>query len=467
MIKPSLGVAKSLRRKLTNQYLGIFTLVYFLLLLIIMITRGGAEYLNTRDHLTDSVYKKIHNEEAIISKDDYYKDGYEQYIVSFAEFRVNGNEAEMTYGEGTMPEYDYLKDYNVFDIIRYFTRTGDAIFVCKDYSPENKVMYVKFDIFSYSLDNVFFDEMLVLLITFIVVYLFGVILFASIGNAKVKKALRPIHDLTALTASINENNLNLRIDVESARYELKELCITLNSMLDRIEKVYMKQKTFVSDVSHELRTPISVIDGYVNMLKRWGSSDSTVLDESIEAILSETKSMKELVEALLFLARYDNQSVKYETEELDISGLLEDVYRETKLMDKDNHILSIDIEEGLVCLGDYNKIKECLRIFIDNSLKYTPAGREIRLSCKDSGKYSVITIKDKGIGISKDHLKNIFNRFYRVETSRAKETGGSGLGLPIARAIILAHSGKIKLYSKEESGTTIEISLPKYTTGVS
>ncbi|MBN2853426.1 MAG: HAMP domain-containing histidine kinase [Clostridia bacterium] len=461
MIKPRLGVAKSLRRKLTNQYLGIFTIVYFLLLLIIMITRVEAEYLNTRDHLTDSVYKKIHNEEPIISAGEYYKDGYEQYILSYAEYRVTGDDAVFVDGEGSIPEYDFLKNFKFFNSIRYFTKTGDTIFNCKNYSDDNRTMFITFDLFNYSLDNVFFGELLILLITFIVIYLIGVLLFVSIGNAKAKKALKPIHDLTALTSSINENNLNLRIDVESARYELKELCITLNSMLDRIEKVYMKQKTFVSDVSHELRTPISVIDGYVNMLKRWGSSDQVVLDESIEAILSETKNMKELVEALLFLARYDNHSIKYESEELDISGLLEDVYRETKLMDKDNHHLSIDIQEGLICLGDYNKIKECLRIFIDNSLKYTPPGKDIHLNCKESDKYIIITIKDKGIGISKDHLKNIFNRFYRVETSRAKETGGSGLGLPIARAIILAHNGKIRLFSKEGSGTTIEILLPK------
>jgi signal transduction histidine kinase len=94
-------------------------------------------------------------------------------------------------------------------------------------------------------------------------------------------------------------------------------------------------------------------------------------------------------------------------------------------------------------------------------LKYTHVGKKINLSCIAEEKQIVVIIKDEGIGISKDHLSNIFSRFYRAESSRAKQTGGSGLGLPIARAIILAHHGKIRLTSKENVGTTIEIRLPK------
>lgn len=451
---------KSLRRKLTSQYVGIFTIVYFILLIGIMMTIITSEYISIENHTINIASSKLQEEGITINK-SLDNTGYEKYILGYVIYDKSKTPASVISGDSGMPEYAFLQNINIFDTIRYFTRTGDTIYSFTPDQQNDYKAFIKFDLFNYSRDNVFLLEIVVLMITFIIVYLFGVLLFASIGNAKTKKALKPIHDLTVLTSSINENNLNLRIDVESARYELKELCITLNSMLSRIETVYKKQKTFVSDVSHELRTPISVIDGYVNMLKRWGSTDEIILNESIEAILSETKSMKDLVEALLFLARYDHKSIAYEKEGVDVSGLLEDVYRETVLLDKEKHKLNCSIGEELTCIGDYRKLKECIRIFMDNSLKYTEYENEIHLSGHDVGKNIMISIKDKGIGISKEHLGNIFNRFYRAEESRDKKTGGSGLGLPIARAIILAHNGKIKFFSKEGMGTTVEIYLPK------
>jgi len=456
---------KSLRRKLSNQYIGLFSIVYFILMVVIIITIITSEYTNIGMNIRNSLNDKILNNEQIMDNsnkcDDKYYKGYTNYILSYVEFIKNNSNIIKLNGQGEMPNYKYLNNAKLNNHIHYFIKTGDIIFHYIDYSNDHREMYVKFDLSRYTLDNVFFTEILILLSAFIIIYIFGVLLFISVGNAKTKKALKPIHDLTTLASSINENNLNLRIDVESARYELKELCITINNMLDRMEKVYVKQKTFVSDVSHELRTPISIIDGYVNMLKRWGSSDETVLNESIVAILSETKNMKELVEALLFLARYDNKMLNYKNDIVDISGLLEDIYRETKLLDKDKHNIKCNIKENLKCMGDYNKLKESIRIFIDNSLKYTKLKKEIFIQLKDTKDIIIITIKDYGTGISKKHLGNIFNRFYRADSSRTKETGGSGLGLAIARAIILAHNGKIKITSKEQVGTVVEIYLNK------
>jgi len=452
------SIKKSLRRKLTNQYVGIFTIVYFLLLLGIMITIIHTEYYNIEDHVRDIVYEKMGNQEDIINNNNIHKNGYEAFIKCFAEYSFSG---KFIKGVGAMPIYEYLKNLTPLRGIKYLSKTGNIIFRFTNYNKENSIMFVKFELLNYLRDNVFMNEISMLLVTFLLAYILGVILFISIGDAKTKKALQPIHDLTILMASINEKSLDLRIDVESAKYELKELCITLNGMLDRIKKVYVKQKSFVSDVSHELRTPISVIDGYVNMLKRWGSGDKIVLDESIEAILYETKNMKELVEALLFLVRYDNQTIKYEKEVINVGALLEEVYQESKLVDNQNHNIHYEAKENLTCFGDYNKLKESLRIFMDNSIKYTKEGKKIWIAGKEVENNTVIAIKDEGIGIAKEHLGNIFNRFYRADSSRSKETGGIGLGLSIARAIILAHDGKIKITSKEDIGTTVEIYLPK------
>lgn len=117
-----------------------------------------------------------------------------------------------------------------------------------------------------------------------------------------KTVLAPIRDITELASTLSASNLSNRINIAGTKNELKDLAVVINSMLDRIERSYNSQKQFVSDASHELRTPIAVLQGYINMLKRWGKSDPEVLEEGINAIAQETESMKELVESLLFLA---------------------------------------------------------------------------------------------------------------------------------------------------------------------
>ena len=181
--------------------------------------------------------------------------------------------------------------------------------------------------------------------------------------------MKPIGDITRLLSEIQPNS-NYRIDVNSAKFELQELVITMNNMLDRLNAAHIKRRKFVSDVSHELRTPISVIAGYANMLKRWAKDDQAVFDESVDAIIEESDNMKYLVENLLFLARCDNDQLMYDMEVFDISNLIEGIYKDAKMVDGNKHDITGDIVQGVIINGDRNRLKQALREFVQNAIKY-------------------------------------------------------------------------------------------------
>lgn len=279
------------------------------------------------------------------------------------------------------------------------------------------------------------------------------------GSRVVKKNMRPVAVMTDTVKNITINALDTRLDIRGSKNELKDLAKTFNGMLDRIQRSYEQQNQFVSDASHELRTPISVIQGYANLLDRWGKEDKAVLEEAIAAIKTESQSMKELIEKLLFLARGDKNAQKIEIEEFYTDEFIDEIVKETKLID--NHHEIINRESDRLCINaDRKLLKEALRVFIDNSIKYTPEGGQINIDCREENNRVVMIVEDNGMGISREDIPNIFNRFYRADKSRTRETGGTGLGLAIAKWIILKHKGTIEVESQLEKGTKIRVILP-------
>ena len=258
---------------------------------------------------------------------------------------------------------------------------------------------------------------------------------------------------------ISINDLDTRLDVSGVKNEFKDLAKTFNTMLDEIQYSVEKQNQFVSDASHELRTPISVIQGYANLLSRWGKDDKEVLEESINAIKDESESMKKLIESLLFLAKGDRNKQIIEKEDFKLKELIDEVVKESIMIDDKHNVVNTN-NEDVVVYGGRNLIKEALRIFVDNSMKYTQEEGTIKINTFKSNKGVYILIEDDGIGISKEDLPNIFNRFYRSDKSRNKHSGGIGLGLSIAKYIIDVHNGNIKVYSNLDEGTIVSIELP-------
>lgn len=279
-----------------------------------------------------------------------------------------------------------------------------------------------------------------------------------------RRVLSPIRDITDMAATLSASNLSNRINVAGMKNELKDLATVINTMLDRIERSYNSQKQFVSDASHELRTPIAVIQGYIGMLNRWGKDDPTVLEEGMEAIAQETASMKELVESLLFLARHDKKTLMMETSRFDALDVVAEVHKEAAMVTPADTFRLAPSEHCLVN-ADRGMIKQVLRILCDNAVKYTPKGGEITMGVERRGETCVLTMQDNGPGIPAQELPKIFERFYRSDSARKAENGGHGLGLSIARIIVMAHGGKLRVRSKVGVGTVFAVELPAENTG--
>ncbi|MGL5314987.1 MAG: sensor histidine kinase [Peptostreptococcaceae bacterium] len=298
------------------------------------------------------------------------------------------------------------------------------------------------------------------LITLLIMFNVLQILVIMIFSFRIsKKSLKPVDNMIEQVKEISINDLDTRLDVSGVKNELKDLAKTFNIMLDELQYSVEKQNQFVSDASHELRTPISVIQGYANLLSRWGKDDKEVLDESINAIKDESQSMKKLIESLLFLARGDRNKQIIEKEYFGVNELVDEVVKESIMIDE-NHTIESTNNEEITIYGDKNLIKEAIRVFVDNSMKYTPEGGTIKINSFKSSKGVYILIEDNGIGISNEDLPNVFNRFYRSDKSRSKQSGGTGLGLSIAKYIIDVHQGQIKVYSKLDEGTIVSVELP-------
>ena len=293
----------------------------------------------------------------------------------------------------------------------------------------------------------------------------GLVLALFLGYFVSQRLLQPIRSMTDTVKSIEVSDLGTRLEVSDTKDELSELAVTFNRMLERIQQGFDQQQRFVSDASHELRTPVTVIRGYADMLSRWGRHDEETLQEGLEAIGSEAENMQELIEKLLFLARADQKRQILHKELLDMQALVGDVFRKMQ-MAVDSHHLQLLANEPAMVLADKVTMRQMLRIFLENAVKYTPAGGVIRLSssrCPENAGCLELMIEDTGIGIAEEEQEKIFQRFYRVDSSRTKEAGqpgGTGLGLSIAKWIADRHGIKIRVESQPGTGTRFTLKIP-------
>ncbi|GAA0764751.1 HAMP domain-containing sensor histidine kinase [Clostridium subterminale] len=299
------------------------------------------------------------------------------------------------------------------------------------------------------------------------------------GTTKIRRVLKPLNEIAETASRLS----NMYFDEEKFQSledaiskispvtsderihigdsELQGLEDAINKLLDRMRDSYRQQARFVSDASHELRTPISVIQGYANMLDRWGKNDESVLEESIVAIKAESENMKNLVEQLLFLARGINGKTQLTMTKFLLNDMMNEVLEESKMIDK-NHIYSYINSESISAYGDIGLLKQTARILIENAAKYTDKGEFIilRVGRNDKGE-AYFSIQDNGIGINERDVPHLFERFFRADTARVRKDGGTGLGLSIAKWIIDNHKGYFSVLSREGIGTRIMVFLPQ------
>jgi signal transduction histidine kinase len=298
--------------------------------------------------------------------------------------------------------------------------------------------------------------------TFFVILFFGIDIVAVIASVMMgryisKRMLKSIVEITDTADSISIHDLTQRITVPEADDEVRKLVITLNDMIKRLEVSFEKQKQFVSDASHELRTPIAVIQGYINLVDRWGKSDTEVLDEAIGSIKYETEHMSKLIQELLFLARAEDNTIELKTSELDLKEIALDVIKEVNVSEPD---VDISYEgESADINADSHLIQQLMWIFVQNAVKYRgdkPCKIELRTGKKDGKAF--FSVKDYGIGMTEETISHIFDRFYREDKSRNKKIEGNGLGLSIAKWIIEQHKAEVKVDSEPEKYSKFTVS---------
>ncbi len=222
------------------------------------------------------------------------------------------------------------------------------------------------------------------------------------------------------------------------------------------------QQEFVANVSHELRTPLTTIKNYVETLLNGAQDDPGVRLRFLEVVDKETDRMVKLVKDLLVLSQMDYQETNWLREKSDIVSLINEVLAQVELecRAKDIYLHDSLPRRKITVLLNKDKIRQVLLNLIDNALKYTPEGGEIKVSVLSKYNFVWITVKDTGIGIPGKEVGRVFERFFRVDKTRSRDSGGTRLGLPIAKQIVEAHGGSIYLKSTLEKGTEVTFSLP-------
>ena len=302
-----------------------------------------------------------------------------------------------------------------------------------------------------------FDQMAIFLIF---IDLFALLLAVKIGNVVSKSILEPVSAMTNLARRIAFEKIGDRVPIPPANDELTELAKTLNGMLDRLQGGIFRQQKFVSDASHELRTPATVIAGYIEILEKYGSEDKELMEESVEAIRSESQNMKNLLENLLFLARTDQDRQKIYKEKFELSELVGDVMKKMKAVIT-THEVELLKNDSAEIFADKTMILQMLRIFLDNATKYTPEGGKISVNSELAEGKIKLSISDTGIGIAPENIEKVFERSTRIDSEDlVKNVRGSGLGLSIAKWIAENHGIKIEVESQLGHGTKFILNIP-------
>jgi signal transduction histidine kinase len=286
----------------------------------------------------------------------------------------------------------------------------------------------------------------------IVVAIFGTYWFTS-------RMTGPISQMVQTMREIDRSGKLHRVQLSGREesVELQQLVRAFNEMIDRLDRTIEHQKQFVADASHELKTPLTVIGSYADMLKRWGRDNEAVRDEAIEAISAETQRLQKLIRSMLALAEAE-QDDRVSLSRFDVTG----VVRELAQMLGKTFTREIRVHAPAAPIpmrGDKDKIRQLLLILLDNAIKYSKEPIDVRVRQDKSN--VKLEVSDYGIGVPESEIPYLFERFYRVDTARHRRTGGSGLGLSIAKRIIELHKGSVEVFSKPGSGTTISIQLPR------
>ena len=288
------------------------------------------------------------------------------------------------------------------------------------------------------------------------------LLVAAVGGYWLsRRALAPVDVLTRTAAGISGANLNRRLETLHSGDELQRLSDTLNDMLGRIESQFLRVSQFTADASHELRTPIALIRTEAEIALR-KSRNEAEYREALQHVLLEAEGMSNLIETLLSLARADAGREMLALQPLDFAQLSRTVADEWRPRLTSRHFQVMDgygVTQLPIC-GDAAALTRLLNILLDNAVKYTADSGKIEITLGSNDGAAVLRVFDDGVGISQEEQSKIFERFYRVDKARTRESAGAGLGLAIADWIVKQHGGSLTVESAPGRGSTFIVEVP-------
>ena len=292
--------------------------------------------------------------------------------------------------------------------------------------------------------------------------LVSIALTAFASYALAKRALAPLNEIRRTAGAVAAGDLSRRLTIKGEDREIRELVAVLNKMFGDLEAAFRAQKRFTADASHELRLPIAILKGEIEVALRHPRPPEEyrrVLRESLQTIAR----LERIVDDLLTLARADAHQLEFEQAPVDLTLLLEEEAQEhLPLFARKRIELEMDVEDGLEVLGDAHALARVFANLLHNAYKYAPEGSRVRLAARRTDGRIEVRVEDEGPGVPEHARERIFNRFYRVEDARGGKEGGAGLGLAIARHIVEAHGGRIRVEETRpgKGGASFVVELP-------
>lgn len=283
-----------------------------------------------------------------------------------------------------------------------------------------------------------------------------------------KTLVTPIQDLTRAAERVASGDFDRKLE-NSAHDEIGVLTQTFNDMADTLEdtlndlkKSEQMRKEFVANVSHELRTPITSVKSYSETLLEDPDVPPEMREKFLTVIYNESDRMTKIVQDLLTLSRFDAGSIEFEFTRFSFKKSVQNVFNAMQIeARKHSHVFSLEFLSPVPEIrGDQGRIEQVLINMVSNAIKYTKDGGTVKMTAGTKGGTVWCSVRDNGIGIPQQDVDRVFDRFYRVDKARSRESGGTGLGLSIANEIVLRHDGVLSLESKPGRGTVITMTLP-------
>lgn len=283
---------------------------------------------------------------------------------------------------------------------------------------------------------------------------------ASIGGVFLaSRALSPIDRLTRLARRITAEDLSTRLDLNLPNDEVGRLARTLDEMIAGLEEAFRRQRQFTADASHELRSPLTAIKGQVG-LARSKPRDEHAYQEVLRIVEDEADEMVKVVDSLLTLARADAGHIVIVPESVDLGDLIESVAEQMQpAAERKGMTVAIEAGPDVVLDGDEDLLIRLVLNLLGNAIKFTPAGGTVTLGWGIDDEEAIFWVLDTGVGIAPEHLRHIFDRFYRVDSARTQSEEGTGLGLSICQWIAGAHGGSVSVVSEVGRGSTFTVKL--------